>query len=366
MKNGRTLEQLAAELTRRANAARDFITDTRELTLLPDPSGTFALRLGAGGEAFGVTDHTHRQVGGRLDIPAKYYDRMRQEQPGLLAYNVNTWFRSKPERRMVRTLDGSARAFLSDRYRRLDNYELAEAVLPQLFDAGAEVQSCEVTDSKVYIKAVTPRVEGEVKTGDVVRAGIMVSNSEVGAGALVIQPLLYRLVCLNGMVRPVSEGMGLRRAHLGGSYEDADGYQELYSDEALEADDKAFWLKTRDIVRAVLSPRTLEAQLAPLREATTVTLADPVAAVQELGKRMPTLTLGEQGGILQHLIRDADFTHYGLVNAITRHAQDVESYDRSVGLEELGSTVLSLPKRDLSAILQARMGNDAQPVLVGA
>ena len=33
---------------------------------------------------------------------------------------------------MVRTLDGHARAFLSDRYRRLDNYDLCEHVLPIL------------------------------------------------------------------------------------------------------------------------------------------------------------------------------------------------------------------------------------------
>ena len=33
---------------------------------------------------------------------------------------------------MVRTLDGNARAFLSDRYRRLDNYDLLAHVLPML------------------------------------------------------------------------------------------------------------------------------------------------------------------------------------------------------------------------------------------
>ena len=35
---------------------------------------------------------------------------------------------------MVRTLGGTARAFLSERYRRIDNYEIAEAVLPIISD----------------------------------------------------------------------------------------------------------------------------------------------------------------------------------------------------------------------------------------
>jgi hypothetical protein len=33
---------------------------------------------------------------------------------------------------MLRTLDGQVRAVLSDRYRRLDNFDLAESVLPIL------------------------------------------------------------------------------------------------------------------------------------------------------------------------------------------------------------------------------------------
>ena len=33
-------------------------------------------------------------------------------------------------KRMLRTLDGTARALLSDRYRRIDNFEVASAVLP--------------------------------------------------------------------------------------------------------------------------------------------------------------------------------------------------------------------------------------------
>jgi len=85
---------------------------------------------------------------------------MRSAAPQLLATNVNEWFYSKPERRMVRTLDDHVRAFLSDseaqplradRYRRLDNYELAEAVLPVLGEMGEGIQivSSELTDTRI-------------------------------------------------------------------------------------------------------------------------------------------------------------------------------------------------------------------------
>ena len=58
----------------------------------------------------GVGEIAHRQIGSALGIPAKYYDKMRAENPELLAQNVNSWFTMTPQKRMVRTLDGNARA----------------------------------------------------------------------------------------------------------------------------------------------------------------------------------------------------------------------------------------------------------------
>lgn len=38
----------------------------------------------------------------------------------------------------------------------------------------------------MYIKVVTPRLSFEVKKGDIVQGGIVLSNSEVGEGAVKI------------------------------------------------------------------------------------------------------------------------------------------------------------------------------------
>ena len=131
MKQGKSLSELATELERQHKTKRDFITDTRELELVPRLSSqengeqtSEHLRLQKGGASldFTPTKHTHRQIGTFLNIPAKYYDRMHVEAPALLAHNVNHWFKEQPTERMVRTLDGKARAFLSNRYRRLDNF----------------------------------------------------------------------------------------------------------------------------------------------------------------------------------------------------------------------------------------------------
>ena len=88
-----------------------------------------------------------------------------------------------------------ARVLLSERYRCIDNMEIASAVLPRFAgSAQYEVMSCEVTDNRLYLIVVNHRLEMEVRKGDIVQAGVMISNSEVGLGAVSIQPLVYRLV----------------------------------------------------------------------------------------------------------------------------------------------------------------------------
>mgnify|MGYP001442278926 CR=1 FL=1 len=54
---------------------------------------------------------------------------------------------------MICTLDGQLKAVLSDRYRRRDNFDLAENVLPipQWLES-ARFESVELTDPKMYLK----------------------------------------------------------------------------------------------------------------------------------------------------------------------------------------------------------------------
>ena len=103
MKQGIGIKELAATLLRQAEAKRDFLVDTRAMRLGTMPGGGNGLTvMGDNSEDFLVNDFTHRQIADRLGIPAKYYDRMKQENPDLLHTNVNTWFTAKPETRLLR------------------------------------------------------------------------------------------------------------------------------------------------------------------------------------------------------------------------------------------------------------------------
>jgi len=53
---------------------------------------------------------------------------------------------------------------------------------------GARIESCELTDTRMYIKVVNERIQTEVVPGDIVQAGILISNSEVGMGSVSVKP----------------------------------------------------------------------------------------------------------------------------------------------------------------------------------
>ena len=358
MKQGRTLVDLATEIQRQANAKADFVADTRRLSFVANGHGPRFSIEGHG--YYDITDHAHRQVGERVGIPAKYYDRMLADAPELLMANVNHWFEHKPEQRMVRTLDGRARAFLSDRYRPLDHYDLAEVVLPALSDVGAEVQSCEITETKMYIKGVVSsrtvtvpppsngRGYGSGYSHEVAIApGIVISNSEVGLGALAIQPAVHFLACTN---MAVWARHALRKYHVGRNL--ADGSEEVWrflSDQTRSLTDAALWSQVRDLAVGALQGDVFEAIVNDLREARGELIIDVTPTVERLAERKG-LAVHEQAGVLNHLIQGGDLSKFGLSNAVTRFSQDVESYDRASQLEILGGEVIALPKSEWAVI----------------
>lgn len=356
MKTGRTLQELAVEVKRQAESKKDYIAPTSDLTWLTSPERrvTEAILKDLKNELV-VRDLAHNQVATHLGIPKLFYDRLRTNHPELLDINVNRLFRAEPARRMVRTVDGQVRAFLSDRYRRLDYIDLMEAIMPVLSEMpDVEFPSVEITDSRLYIKAVTPRLQGEVKLGDIVQAGVVISDSEVGLGAISAAPMIYRLSCKNGMI---SE-MALRRYHVGrkanGGNGNGDEPYEVFSDETMQADDKAFWLKTRDIVRASVTETVFNRLLGDLREAAG---SDPISAVEpglvELSKRF-NLNDDERGGVLNFLISGGDLSKYGVLNAVTSLSQIVDDYDRATELESIGGAILALDNAEWQTIAKAK------------
>lgn len=360
-KAGQTLAQLAAEIERRAEAKHDYIAPVAKMAV-EVVAGAPALTLQNGSaQQFPIGPIAHAQLAEYAGIPKAYYDRMKEHDPWLLAANVNRWFEDSPtDKRMVRTLDGSVRALLSDKFRSLENEDLAEAVLPVLLDMNLLILSCEITERRLYLKAVDRSIERDVPTGrkmgdgshaifDTICPAITIGNSEVGHGALYISGGVWTRACTN----LADFGASMRKYHTGARADVSDDVYALLTSETKRKTDAAVWSQTRDLVRGAFNVARFEATALKLGQAAQEPIgAAVVETIEKLGRRF-VLGEGERKGILARLIEGGDLTRYGLHAAITRHSSDVDDYDRATELERIGGQVIELPRNQWEEIAQA-------------
>ena len=355
MLKGKTLTELAQAVQDAAALKVDVVADTRNIEFSLSDKPTLSIRAAADSHTAELDPHSFRQLVESQGIPMKYAERMRNDNPGLLADNVNSWFAREPSLRMVRektkvgapayATQRSVRAFLSNRYQRIEHERALAVLLPELLSAvdsaGLQIVSTELTDTRMYIKAVFDTVRGEVRKGDVVRYGFKFSNSEIGMGRFILEPFIDRLACLNGMVLSKEiDDTRLAKTHIGKAQDE--GVLDYLSDETLEADDKALMLRLRDTLRAFQDPARWAAVLAKLRASTEGgVVADPIEAIEQIAETY-ALPKPEHNGVLAAFLQGGDFTRWGLANAVTNIANVSESYDRACELEQLGGRILTL------------------------
>lgn len=343
------LNRLVVELARQSETKRDVMADTRRLSFARAESDVLGeqmlVDLQDGAQAFGVTRHAHTQIADAVGVPMKLYDRLLGQHPGLFEGLVNGLLSREPSRRLVRLLDGDVRAVLSDRYRPRDNWDLMQHLLPVLAEyPDVQFKSCELTEKRMYVKTFLPGIEVPVTpaVGDVIRGGVIISNSEVGSGSLYVYPYTDRLICLNGMVHT---DFGQRRIHVGKRIESSEEAYELYSDETMRLDDAAFFAKCADTVRACLTDAVFEQIAGQMRDLAAIKVeGDPVAAVEIIAQKQ-NLTGDESAAMMRHLIEGGDLSAWAYVNALTATARDLEDADRQTELEVLAGRMTADPSK---------------------
>lgn len=316
-----------------------------------------------------LTARAYSQTCEHFGVPKRYADMLRarddEDVRDLLPHSLDTLSAADPGRRLVRTLNdpdrapgdrATVRAVLSDRDRRIDNEEVLERILPRIPD-DMGVVSANVSDDYLHVKFVRGITDDGTATGTPLDrdsrlgglyVGVVIRNSEVGAGALTIRPMLYRLVCLNGMTSTLSQ----RFVHLGAQL-DAGPDGPTYSGRAQRMEDDAIMEKAAEAVEWAVSDQTAAVLLDRVENATGGDrIADPTLASERLASRYD-LTDGTRESVLWHLARGGDLSRWGAANAITRASQDVESYDAASDLESIGGQLLDLSARDWAAIAAA-------------
>lgn len=300
----------------------------------------------------------HGQLSDKLGIPKKYYDKMKAEQPQLLASNVNTWLRSKEGKnymlRMIQTEDESVlRAVVSNRYLALDNYDVLLATMKAVRDVGAnlEMKISQITERRMYVKFVsdieveakgilkdyTPtKLKGDHPTqhrivhdqDEGICAGFQVRNSETGFGLFSISPLVWVKKCANGYI-----GMdeSFDKMHIGSQLEVGN---VAWSQETLNKNMELIMSQVRDFVQTYCSADYLNNWIDRVKSANDQ--LDVSNLIQEAREIIRPVAFNEEDAesILNHFISGGDHTKFGVAQAVTRYAQEKDGdtrydYERS-------------------------------------
>jgi hypothetical protein len=356
MKTGKSIVELAQELTRIKKTARDFVVPTSKLYAEPAEGGVTLNFKNGVDHSYSLNQWSRAQVANYTKIPREYFERLSTETPDLLAKNINHGLEKSAARygnesRMLRTLDGRVRGMLSSRYRILDSHDLLEAIFPVLSDKGMEIVSSEITDRRLFIKALSPRITADVSKGDTVQYGLVISTSDVGAGSVRVEPLVYRLVCQNGMI----SNTAIRKFHVGKNQAE-DDIRELLTDKTRELTDAAFWAQVRDVVLSSMKAENFERQVDRIRIAAgeRITNFDLPRVVELSMNAVKVSGDSKKNSILAALAsgnEGAGLTKWGLINSFTRAAQQDEfDYEESVELERAAGQILEIPAKQWSYI----------------
>jgi hypothetical protein len=360
MKAAMTLQELAAEITRQQSLKEDYVAPSKKIAMVVENDKPM---LAVGDRGFGVNEIAHTQLATYADIPAKYYRRMQQDDPQLLATNVNRWLKDKgDEQRMLRVLAGNVRAVLSGSYRRLDNHDAAEVILPALMQRDLLILSCNITESRMYIKAVDRALEAQVPSGhkmgdgthtifDAVAAAVSFSNSEVGMGAYQIEAGVFTRACTN----LATFGALMRKYHTGARADVSSEVYQMLSDETKTLTDQVVWAQARDLIGSAFDRAKFDEKIKLLKAATEDQVkgeqVEPV--IKQLSQKFD-LNETERQGILADLIEGGDLSRYGVHSAVTLFSQrDSVSYDRATELERIGGKIIELKPTEWKTLVKA-------------
>jgi len=342
------------DINERKNNRLDFVAPVNTLNLdYDDAQRSYVLGAKINGDPkqFNLNHSSKRQVCDKLGIPAKYFDYLEKSGHHNLAMdNINYLFNHGDENNTVRSVNGTVTAFLSDRFDIVDNDFIAGAVSDAIADdysnENLNVIDASETDKKLYMKITKPSVNAEIAKGDIVEAGVIISNSETGHGAINVNPFINRLVCLNGMT--INDAR-FKAIHLAGAKEEG-VINHYLTDETKKKKMEYLHAQIGDVVNGSLKQSVFQESVDKITEASKE-IIKPTEAIEIITDKFQ-LSQNESKSIFDKLAsRDAvdagDPSRWSLINAVTNTARDIEDIDRRQELEAIGGKILAfvMPKQ---------------------
>lgn len=329
----------AAVLERIQNEVpQDVVVSTDKLGFVAEGQQVI-MHTGSHETAHRVHENALGQIAERASIPGAFARSLLTRGDWgarLLADNLSTIFnRQDPTRALVRSVNGQARGFLSDKYRRIDCRPIVDAFAAGCQKLGAVPVEGVGGELRIAIKALLP-VVFEPFPNEIIAVGVQISNSDFGAGALSLRGFMLRLACINGMVREEA----LRQIHLGGRLADS-----------IEFSKKTYALDTRtmssavsDMMNNMLGVDRINESIALVKRANGAKVEDVGALLRQLQK---TVLHKSEADAVRDVFNDGGIeqlppgqTVYRMAQAVSWVAKSAKTAERRLELEQRAGELL--------------------------
>lgn len=286
-----------------------------------------------------LTHWAFGQLSARVGAPAQYL----RELPATLAcQNLNhglAQYGDKTDRaNLLFHSNGSLmlRAFTSDKYSRIWNYEVAQRLLglqsygwePARPDIRKEMGDWPALyasdhDMFAFIRNQSARI-AESGNPDGLQRGVIVENSEVGASTLKLTRFLYREMCGNHIIWSASKVMEISVRHVGDARRRWTQYQyelKRYAEQSASGDEAAIASSKVKVI-------------ADTKEG----VLDRLFGMRSLGLSRKTLDAGYDATLLAE--DGSPNTVWGIVQGLTRHSQTVPFADQRTGIDRAAGKLM--------------------------
>jgi len=288
------------------------------------------------GESLKLSPMATKQMAGRLGIAPVYWNKMiKFKQFDLLDENVNRWLslHDADDSYLVSKKGDTVMAFLSPRYKIIDNYDILSEYLESHKEKYGDTTTIrqgwyseEVGQAGVQM--ISLEMDRQIASNDPYAVGSAFKFSDVGGG-ISLAPIIWRQICSNGMMG-FKEGNG-DKIKLNGRFKENRDYRR----DPIYAEERPIVMGlTRSLARKEINRPEVQARIENLLAIKDKKIDDLEATVVSL-KSYLGLSQEDFSIFMETVIADKVDNYYDLVQAITKIAQDVP-VDNQVRLEQVG------------------------------
>ncbi len=275
-------------------------------------------------------DWAKRQIINASMGDATYFKKCKDKGPtGLAEYNINEWMKNKASTQLIRTMNGTTRAFLGSGYLILDNYDALVEIATQIGRINAirkteeekplTVDKGSLSEGNMYIEILDPERSYDIGKGKMFSGMMSFSNSDVGGGACNGNVGFYNWACSNLHIKD----QVMHKVHRGERLDET-----IYGHEVVAKMSKV-WMEAigKGLNNVMKNGQLFEQWAGELRESREIKITDQKTTLKNLGDEFK-ISDNELDAIASMLMGDDTIdtsdrgTGYALVEGMTRAAQN--------------------------------------------